>query len=231
MPTIGELDELYSLAWSAQKQHREETLGGTDLNLARAYSSRLAASLGQGSLAGQRILDFGAGDGVMMDALTEAGAETVGIEPYLSTYAGSGRSRVYAKLEDVPQDKLFDGIVALEVIEHLTEPWKMIAELRDRLRSGGWMFITTPNAAGLNARLRGPDWREAKKCGHIYLFSPTTIDALLRRCNLATYKRLTWRIKYNGHWGHRVLQQVTQCVHQDGALRYLAHKRGSRRNE
>jgi 2-polyprenyl-3-methyl-5-hydroxy-6-metoxy-1,4-benzoquinol methylase len=52
----------------------------------------------------------------------------------------------------------FDGIVSLEAIEHPRDPGGVL-RLYKRLSPGGWLLITTPNAAGLPARLMGQHWR------------------------------------------------------------------------
>ncbi len=46
----------------------------------------------------------------------------------------------------------------------------------------GWLFIATPNAAGLNARMFRSRWREARNKVHLHMFTPRSLDTLLMKC-------------------------------------------------
>jgi SAM-dependent methyltransferase len=46
-----------------------------------------------------------------------------------------------------------DGIVAVEVVEHLEQPLFFVREAARCLRLGGWMIVTTPNVLSLGSRL------------------------------------------------------------------------------
>jgi glycosyltransferase involved in cell wall biosynthesis/SAM-dependent methyltransferase len=44
---------------------------------------------------------------------------------------------------DDPHAK-FDCVIAQEVLEHVPEPWKVIESLQQRVRPGGWVYLTVP---------------------------------------------------------------------------------------
>ena len=98
-----------------------------------------------------RILDAGCGNGSCTARLAEAGFEVWGVDI-------SERAIEYAK-ERYPQavfccasleeqlpfeDGTFDAVYAGDVIEHIYDTRRMIAELCRVLRPGGMLFISTP---------------------------------------------------------------------------------------
>lgn len=166
VPTSRQLDELYESGWQTPLARTRET-GGTTPGLARVYAQRLASSLGIGDFKGLRVLDFGAGRGDMLDAVRALGGEAHGVEPYGYSHLLARGHRVYRSMDEIPGNLRFDGIVTIDVVEHLAEPWNEIGRLWDLLASSGWVFIATPNPSGLGAKVLGARWKEARKPGHL----------------------------------------------------------------
>lgn len=56
--------------------------------------------------------------------------------------------------DDLPYDNaLFDDVVCCEVIEHIHNPWKLIAEMKRVLKPGGKLIISTPNISKMYDRI------------------------------------------------------------------------------
>ncbi len=223
VPKESTLRELYDTGWQNPCQHTSET-GGTDLALARIYVLNLARSLGIENFNGFRLLDFGAGSGATLTALSEQGAEVTAVEPFGYDHLRRKGFRVYRALDQIPAGSKFDGILTLEVIEHLQTPWETLAQFGNLLKNGGWIFVATPNAGGLNARLNRSEWREAKKTGHLMFFNPSSLELLFRHCGYSNYRRLYWRMAYADGFLSKVRDYSLQSIGLDGALRYLALK-------
>lgn len=51
-------------------------------------------------------------------------------------------------------DSQFDGVVTLEVIEHLVNAEFFLCEIKRVLKKGGWLLISTPNVSWFGYRLR-----------------------------------------------------------------------------
>lgn len=218
MPTEEELTKLYANSWSAPETKRAET-GGTDDRLASIYAQKLARSLGRTDLSDLRILDFGAGRGAVLEGLTRLGAKVSAVEPFGYEYLRSRGYQVYGSLADV--ETCFDGIIMIDVLEHLAIPWQVLANLREKLIKEGWIYVATGNPLGLNARLRKGQWREARKRGHLLFPSPTTMERMFSYCGFKRFQRLKWYIQFHP-FPRSLVDYVLQALRLDGELRYLA---------
>ena len=50
-------------------------------------------------------------------------------------------------------DNKFDAVVAIEIIEHLENPFRFVRECSKLLKPGGLLFLTTPNVEAVHSRL------------------------------------------------------------------------------
>ena len=219
MPTPQELERLYQHSWSMPETARSET-GGTSDRLAYVYARKLARSLGRGDLRGLRILDFGAGRGAMLEALRSLGARACGVEPFGFEYLQSKGFEAYRALSDV--QGALDGIVMIDVFEHLYNPWETLHQLGGMLAQGAWIYLATANPLGLNARINKGRWREARKGGHLLFPHPSTMERILREAGFEWTKRLKWLIRYHQDQIRITVNYLMQAVGLDGELRYLA---------
>jgi ubiquinone/menaquinone biosynthesis C-methylase UbiE len=106
---------------------------------------------------GKRILDVGCGKGKFARALMERGALITGIDPSprLLEYArsaGGGTFEVGSATDLRLEDGAFDGVFAVEVIEHIPDFAGAIAEMTRVLRKGGKICIIDKNRLGLTQR-------------------------------------------------------------------------------
>jgi SAM-dependent methyltransferase len=98
---------------------------------------------------GDRLLDLGAGAGIVPQMnFRGMAAEVCGVDPdprvtenpYLdSAKVGTGEAIPY-------ESDYFDVVVADNVVEHLTAPEAVLAEIRRVLKPGGRFLFKTPNA-------------------------------------------------------------------------------------
>lgn len=223
LPTADDLDALYEAAWTDPQDHRAET-GGTDPRLAEIYVRRLTGELGRRTLEGLRIVDFGAGRGELASALRDAQAEVAVVDPYSFESLAALGFESYAGVDAIPQDVWFDGVVTMDVVEHLETPWDHLRALREHIRPQGWAFVSTVNPYGLNALLRRDGWRELQKPGHIIFFGPRAAEVLLERSGFVEPRRLHWFVGYKPGPASAI-ERALVTGRLEGALRYIAFRR------
>ncbi len=118
---------------------------------------RLAGLLGAlEPIAGRRILDIGCGKGRFARALHARGAAVIGLDISPAMLASArGIDRVRGSVCRLPFGTAsFDGVVAVEVFEHLSPASIDVAfgEIRRVLKPGGRVAIIDKNACSWNAK-------------------------------------------------------------------------------
>ncbi|MEM6740181.1 MAG: bifunctional 2-polyprenyl-6-hydroxyphenol methylase/3-demethylubiquinol 3-O-methyltransferase UbiG [Pseudomonadota bacterium] len=105
------------------------------------------------------VLDLGCAGGFMAEALHDRGAQVTGIDPAADAIAAArthaeetGRSIRYevGVGEALPfGDASFDAVVCVDVLEHVADLARVLAEVRRVLRPGGWFLFDTINRTRL----------------------------------------------------------------------------------
>ena len=105
------------------------------------------------ALNGLRILDVGCGGGLMSEALARFGANVVGVDASPGNVAAA---RLHAQSQNITvdyrlgepaevlsPDERFDVVLALEVVEHVSDVPAFLTAAADRLAPGGILFVST----------------------------------------------------------------------------------------
>jgi len=221
-PSPEDLDRLYKTSWNEPDVNLAET-GSVDEMLAVQYVQALEKSIGR-SVKDLRLLDYGAGKGALMKALVAAGADTYGIEPYGYEQLVEQSLNCFKKLSDLPKDLSFDGIITMDVVEHLRRPWEVFSDLLPKLEAGGWLCVATPNPSGLNARLNKGRWREMSKPGHILFMDERTLEKMLREAGYVSIRSLNWKVEQHLGLVQKVSHKIMRFTGLFGASRIIAYK-------
>ena len=172
-------DREYYEEWRPQARCRE-----------RLWTRRLAMVDALGSPRG-RLLDVGCGTGTFLRLARSRGWEVTGTEisPYGVEAAGSdGLAVSEGEVWEagLPADT-FDVITCWHVLEHTTDPRRVVEEIRRVLRPGGWLVLATPNledhifraAYVLTRGRRPPLFEPNEREVHLFHFSAGTLRTLI----------------------------------------------------
>jgi SAM-dependent methyltransferase len=109
-------------------------------------------------------------DGEAIGALRQAGLEDV----YAANVECLDKS-------ELPRSARFSVIVAGDLIEHLSNPGRMLESIKAFLAPGGVLILTTPNAYGLPNYLRFLRGVFREGADHVQSYSQFTLTHLLNR--------------------------------------------------
>ena len=119
-------------------------------------TSRSRSDSGSGSEhSPPRVLDLGAGSGSMSQLLSESGYEVAAcdLEPMLFQCPHVVCQKANID-EPLPyEDATFDGVVCIEVLEHIDGHERLFREIQRVLKPGGVFLFTTPNVMSIKSRL------------------------------------------------------------------------------
>jgi 2-polyprenyl-6-hydroxyphenyl methylase / 3-demethylubiquinone-9 3-methyltransferase len=115
---------------------------------------KLAAPVGA-PLAGVGLLDVGCGAGLFAEPLARLGAEVVGVDPAHAAIEAARRHaeetgadlayRVGTVEELAAEQRQFDVVSAMEVIEHAADPKQFVATAASLIKPGGLFLASTLN--------------------------------------------------------------------------------------
>lgn len=173
-----------------------------------------------------KMLDVGSALGDSLLAARKLGwKELYGVE--LSKYAVNeskqrGLNIIDGTLKSACYESNFFDVVTLQdVIEHIKNPIFEMAEVYRVLKSGGIVFVVTPDIGGFWHKLLGPLWYHYKPGEHIVYFSQKTLVKVLKNVgfkNIETKKTyhvmsleyVFNRLKYYSPWLFEFLLKLTK---------------------
>jgi SAM-dependent methyltransferase len=136
-----------------------------------------------------RWLDFGCGAGGLVRYLRERGvAEAFGFdESPITEQVRRHGIPVLSDEELLAQAGSFDVVSAIEVLEHTLDPVAELRKMRDLLRPGGLLLLTTGNAQPHAKQLTR--WRYVLPEIHISFFEPRTLERALAAAGFRPERR------------------------------------------
>ncbi len=143
----------------------------------------LARSPGAASL-----LDVGAGTGLMVAEALALGLRAEGVEPSrwaVETASKKNDVRLFCGTLEECRDRLtlYDIVLLIDVVEHVTDPLRLIREAARYLSARGVLVLVTPDIASVAARLLGSRWWHCRP-GHVGYFSRRSMNRALQESGL-----------------------------------------------
>jgi 2-polyprenyl-3-methyl-5-hydroxy-6-metoxy-1,4-benzoquinol methylase len=150
------------------------------------------------------LLDIGAGSGIMVEAALEQGYQAEGIEPSKWLQQNAQKLGLPVHQGIFPHSKTpgpFDIISFVDVIEHVTEPGNLLADIKNALADEGILVLVTPDVSSLAAKVLGYKWWHYR-IAHIGYFNKKNLTRLLNTAGFDIIKitRPSWyfTLKYLG---------------------------------
>ena len=182
MPSVGSMNEYADQEYASGVY--SEYAKSRDLKIATAQP-RLATI--KQLARGNRLLDVGCATGFFLEAASKQGFDVRGVE--FSTVAISLarpdiRERIFCGDVNTllaQETEKFDVVTAFDIIEHVQNPVNFVREIREILRPGGVLAISSPDTGHFLRHLMGSKWPMLQPMQHTLLFSKAGIAALLER--------------------------------------------------
>ncbi len=165
---------------------------------------------------GARLLDAGSNFGHFLKVAQEH-YDASGFDLSAAAVAWAGehfgvRSTVASVYDAGIPEGSFDAATSWDVVEHLADPLAALEQIRRVLRPGGRLFLSTPDAGSVTARVMGRRWHYLDPVQHITVFSRANLRRALERAGYSVIRM--------GSLGHRY-----RIRYVFDRLRYL-HPRG-----
>jgi 2-polyprenyl-3-methyl-5-hydroxy-6-metoxy-1,4-benzoquinol methylase len=136
-----------------------------------------------------RVLDVGCGDGRFLYRMHRKGWSGVGldfdlnaIEAAKEMYGKYGFELLQTDLISARfPDNSFDAVTMNHVIEHVSDPGALLAEVKRILKPGGRMVSITPNVQSWAHSIFGDCWRGLEIPRHLQIFSLPALANCARR--------------------------------------------------
>jgi 2-polyprenyl-3-methyl-5-hydroxy-6-metoxy-1,4-benzoquinol methylase len=142
-----------------------------------------------------RVLDVGCGFGESLGYHLNRGCDAHGVEAdanilrVAKRYGLNGRHGLFDPRHYAPQS--FDVVTLNQVIEHVVDPAQVLAGIRQVLKPGGLLVLSTPNADGWGARIFGDRWIHWHAPYHLQFFSRKSMACAAEAAGLELERHVT----------------------------------------
>lgn len=139
---------------------------------------------------GGRLLEIGPSWGAFCLLARRAGFEVEAIErdprccEFLATKINVHAINCADEVAALAQASAPDVIALWHVIEHLRDPWALLARSAEKLASGGIIVVATPNPLAFQFRLLGRFWTHVDAPRHVHLLPSALLRGKMRTLGL-----------------------------------------------
>ena len=146
----------------------------------------------------RRVLDVGCGQGELGHMLKERGHYVYGVDWLPPRFELSGFTQADIS-QGIPKhiDGTFDVVLLADVLEHMTEPQKLLQDAKERLSPGGSILVSLPNAVhwSMRATVAAGRFDYANKGildrGHLRFFTQSSAQRMFKDAGLEVASRRT----------------------------------------
>jgi 2-polyprenyl-3-methyl-5-hydroxy-6-metoxy-1,4-benzoquinol methylase len=157
-----------------------------------------------------RVLDIGCGFGESLGYHRARGCDAHGVEADANILRVAERHGLQVRhgLFDAAHyaPASFDVVTLDQVLEHVSEPGRVLRGIHQVLRPGGLLVLSTPNADGWGAKLFGGRWIHWHAPYHLQFFSHDSMQRIAEEAGFSLERHVTvspaaW---LGFQWGHLV---------------------------
>lgn len=133
----------------------------------------------------KRLLDIGAGSGILVEEAQKLGYIAEGVEPSEWLCDQAVKRGLQIHLGTLPHVNLsppYDVVTLIDVIEHVSNPVELLNLTYQVMAENGFGVVVTPDVGSLTARLMGYRWWHYR-IAHIGYFNRATLELALTNAN------------------------------------------------
>lgn len=180
-------------------QEQAKTLTERLYRFIRIFNNRYKRRLIEKLVPRGKILDYGCGTGEFLVEMRNSKWETYGFEPSekAAEIAKSYDLNLLTQFADL--DQKVDVITLWHVLEHIHSTEDLLEKITIKLAQNGFLILALPNRESYDARSYGRNWVAYDAPRHLYHFTPSDMENLLKQYNLKilSVHRLMFDAWYN----------------------------------
>lgn len=137
-----------------------------------------------------KLLDIGAGSGILVEEALSMGYVARGLEPskWLQEKAMEHNLPVdNCTLDEFKSNEKYDVVTIIDVIEHVLDPIKLLSVVYKIMKNDGIVVVVTPNIGSLTAKILGWKWWHFR-IAHIGYFNKHTLNFAFSKCGFELIK-------------------------------------------
>jgi len=167
-------------------------------------------------LVGDKVLEIGCGQGMLLEELKKEGVDVVGIEPSVSGSLVASQKGLNIINDNFPSETLkgkkYDLIILAQVLEHIKDPGLFIDEILSILSKKGKILFVQTNWKGLMPRFFKSSWYAWVPEQHYWHFTPKGLAYILEKKGCIVEKIEYYSLEHNMH----IISQLANIIPRQG---------------
>jgi len=144
------------------------------------------------------LLDMGCSSGTFLECMRSEAWKLYGIEmspeEARTAEARTGAQVFVGDVPDAPfAPESFDVITCFDVLEHMYDPRRVVAKVREWLKPGGLFYVQVPNIDSAERRVFESYWHGLELPRHLFHYSPPSLEFLAKSAGLTVVSLETRR--------------------------------------
>lgn len=181
LPGDDELSEIYDEEYHYDKRNWLFAI----IKFFSEFSLKRDAALIKRYKSNGSLVDIGGGTGWFLNCFSSMW-DRYYVDPFSKVTGLPKDVKIFNKfLEDCRfENDFFDVVVLRNVLEHTSNPYPLLKEIKRILKKDGILFIRIPNIKSFDFKVFKEHWYLVQSPGHISFYSPNSIKELLKKIDI-----------------------------------------------